>query len=172
MARRRRPPGATRTLGRARRWLAGLWVLYLNYSWMVSQISGSQGAIGAFTVPVIRFYLPAMGLIALLAAWLLTRLPRLLAWALIAALAAAAVRSFNSMSAGGIDNGGAGVGAGPGGQCRSTSPGGLGASGGTLHKGQTTQGGSDWTGCRRSSRRAAAGAHLQRVSETTSNLVP
>jgi hypothetical protein len=96
--------GAVLALG----WL-GLWLVYLNYSWTVSQVSGGPGGGGGLTVHVIRFYLPAIGLIALLCAWLLTRLARLMSWAVVAALAACAVLSFASMA------GGAGGAAGPGG---------------------------------------------------------
>jgi len=51
-------------------WL-GIWALYLCYDWTVRQ-SADLGS----SVHVVRFYLPALGLVALLAAWLLAQLPR------------------------------------------------------------------------------------------------
>jgi len=72
-------------------WLA-LWILYLSYTWTVGQASGG------FTVHVIRFYLPALGLIALLATWLVVRLARPAAWGVIGVLTVCAVLSFNAMS--------------------------------------------------------------------------
>jgi hypothetical protein len=47
-------------------WLA-IWALYSTYTWTTDPTS--------VTVQVVRFYLPALGPIALLAAWLVTRLP-------------------------------------------------------------------------------------------------
>jgi hypothetical protein len=91
--------GAVLALG----WL-GLWFLYLNYTWtanMVSGVGGGPGGGGASTVHVIRFYLPALGLVALLATWLLVRLLRSISWTLIAALAVAAFFSFHSMASSG-----------------------------------------------------------------------
>jgi energy-coupling factor transporter transmembrane protein EcfT len=51
-------------------WL-GLWTLYSAYDWTVSQVS--RGSVGS--IHVIRFYLPAIGAIALLGAWLMKQLP-------------------------------------------------------------------------------------------------
>jgi len=92
-------------------WLS-LWFLYLAYTWTVSQVGGghSGGPAGAgLTVHVIRFYLPALGLIALLGAWLLARLGRFLPWVIAAGLVLAAVLSFHSMASSGS------LGAGPNG---------------------------------------------------------
>ena len=50
---------------------AGIWFLYFAYDW-TAQISASHGQ----SIHVIRFYVPALGLIALLATWFLTQLPR------------------------------------------------------------------------------------------------
>lgn len=47
------------------------WGLYLAYTWTVAAARGPGNP-----VHVIRFYLPALGLIALLAAWFVIRLPR------------------------------------------------------------------------------------------------
>jgi hypothetical protein len=51
-------------------WLS-LWGLYLAYTWTVFATLGPSNP-----VHVIRFYLPALGLLALLAAWIVMRLPR------------------------------------------------------------------------------------------------
>ena len=121
-------------------WL-GLWGLYLNYTWTATMVSGGPGRGGApngqgpndgssahsvlghaagaldaqgggsMTVHVIRFYLPALGLLALLAAWLVMRLPRRVGGAAVGALALAGVLSFSTMAAAG----GVGGGGGPGG---------------------------------------------------------
>jgi hypothetical protein len=47
-------------------WLAA-WGLYLAYTWTTDPTSVS--------VQVVRFYVPALGAIALLGAWLITRIP-------------------------------------------------------------------------------------------------
>ena len=96
-------------------WL-GLWFLYLTYTWTVNQGGaghgiGPGGAPGAgpgggATVHVIRFYLPALGLIALLGAWLLVRIGRIVPWVLLGALVLAAVLSFHSMASSGSIGGG------------------------------------------------------------------
>jgi hypothetical protein len=51
-------------------WL-GIWAVYLCYDWTVRQ-SVDLGS----SVHVVRFYLPALGLVALLGAWFLAQLPR------------------------------------------------------------------------------------------------
>jgi hypothetical protein len=51
-------------------WLS-VWGLYLAYTWTVAATVGPSNP-----VHVIRFYLPALGLLALLAAWLVKCLPR------------------------------------------------------------------------------------------------
>ena len=45
----------------------GVWGLYLAYTWTTDPTS--------VTVQVVRFYVPALGAIALLGAWLITRIP-------------------------------------------------------------------------------------------------
>ena len=95
-------------------WLA-LWGLYLCYTWTVSQLGGGH----AVTVHVIRFYLPALGLIAMLAAWLVSRWRRPAMIATIAVLVVAALVSFASMAS---SNAGGGPG-GPGGPGGSGVPG-------------------------------------------------
>ena len=77
-------------------WLA-IWGLYSAYTWTTDPTS--------VTVQVVRFYLPAIGAIALLGAWLVTRIPGR-AWlrgltsaTVIAALFGVGVWSFYSMYA-------------------------------------------------------------------------
>jgi hypothetical protein len=53
-------------------WLA-LWGLYSAYTWTTDPTS--------VTVQVVRFYVPALGAIALLGAWLVTRIPGHARWA-------------------------------------------------------------------------------------------
>ncbi|MFZ1062239.1 MAG: hypothetical protein WAN30_02080 [Acidimicrobiales bacterium] len=99
------------TLLLAAGWL-GLWFLYLTYTWTVNQVGGpgrGAGPGGGVTVHVIRFYLPALGIIALLGAWLLVRLGRYVAWAALGVLVLAGVLSFHSMASSGS------LGAGPNG---------------------------------------------------------
>jgi hypothetical protein len=70
---------------------AGVWGLYATYTWTVGQTIG-------VTNPehVVRFYVPVLGLIALLAAWLLAQLPRWFAPALLAALVATGLWSYQT----------------------------------------------------------------------------
>ncbi len=84
-------------------WLS-MWLLYFTYTWTADMAGGGPGGPGgggAVTVHLIRFYLPAIGLIALLAAWLFTRVTKLLSWGLLGALVVAALFSFYSMAAAG-----------------------------------------------------------------------
>ena len=86
-------------------------------------------------IHVIRFYLPALGLISLLAAWLLVQLPRWLPVVLLIVLIALGARSYPNLVAGGLGGPGGGPGGGaprvggtggPGGQPPGTgSPGGV-----------------------------------------------
>ena len=46
-----------------------MWGLYAAYTWTAQPVTASL----AFSLPVIRFYVPALGAIALLGAWLVTR---------------------------------------------------------------------------------------------------
>jgi hypothetical protein len=73
-------------------WLS-VWGLYAAYTWTVGQTIGPGNP-----VHVVRFYLPALGLIALLAAWLLKQLPRWGSPSLLALLAAFGVWSFQAPS--------------------------------------------------------------------------
>jgi hypothetical protein len=69
-------------------WLS-VWALYSAYTWTVDQTIGPGNPIH-----VVRFYVPVVGLIALLAAWLLTRLPEWTPVALIAVLVGFALWSY------------------------------------------------------------------------------
>ena len=81
-------------------WL-GLWGLYLAYDWTVRMGAGG----GVHTV---RFYVEALGPMALLAAWGLTRVPRWLAVLLVAALIGLAAASFGQLADGGLGGPGGG----------------------------------------------------------------
>lgn len=94
-------------------WCA-IWGLYFAYTWTLSQFSGDP-------VHVVRFYLPTIGLIALLGAWTIAHLPRLLAFPALVLALVLGVLSFNVMAAGaapggpgGPPGGVGGVGAPPG----------------------------------------------------------
>lgn len=90
---------------------AALWVLYLAYTWTVGRTSGGVA------VHVIRFYVPALGLLALLGAWAVTRL-RGLGVVLVGSAAVLGVASFHGLTAGGSFPGGF-----PGGPGRPGGPG-------------------------------------------------
>ncbi len=89
-----------------------LWGLYAAYTW-TAQNGGGGGGVGQ-SMHVIRFYLPAIGLIALLGAWLLARLPRWMPPATLAVVAVLGLLTFQSM-AGQVLGGGFGRPGGPGG---------------------------------------------------------
>jgi hypothetical protein len=91
-------------------WL-GIYGLYAAYTWTVGQ--STMGS--AISVHLIRFYLPALAAVALLAAWLLTRLPRLLTAVTLVALVGLALWSYPGLAGGGMPGGGPG---GPGGAGR------------------------------------------------------
>jgi hypothetical protein len=85
-------------------WFA-IWSLYSAYTWTTDPTS--------VTVQVVRFYVPALGAIALLGAWLVTRIPARAKWAgltsaaVIAAMFGLGVWSFYAMySAFGVPLGG------------------------------------------------------------------
>ena len=88
-------------------WL-GIYGLYAAYTWTVGQ--GGMG--NGISVHVIRFYLPALAAVALLAAWLLTRLPRVLTAVTLVALVGLALWSYPGLASGAMPGGGPG---GPGG---------------------------------------------------------
>ena len=83
-------------LALAASWFA-IWGLYSAYTWTTDPTS--------VTVQVVRFYLPAIGAIALLGAWLVTRIPGrawlagLTSTAVITALFGLGVWAFHAMYA-------------------------------------------------------------------------
>jgi hypothetical protein len=90
---------------------AALWSLYAAYTWTEQTGGGGAGQ----TVHVIRFYLPVIGLIVLLGAWLLARLPRWLPATIVVVVAVLGMLSFAGMISQSVGGPGAGPGAGPGG---------------------------------------------------------
>ncbi len=82
-------------------WLA-LWFLYFTYTWTAGHAGGGQGpGASVITVHVIRFYLPALGLIALLGAWTLTKVARPAALVATLAVVVLALVSYQSMAGSG-----------------------------------------------------------------------
>ena len=87
----------------------GIWGLYSAYDWTARMAGGAGGGIH-----VIRFYLPALGLITLLAAWLLMRLPRWLTIIVLIAVIGLGAWSYTDLAAGGMGPGGGVPGGRPG----------------------------------------------------------
>ena len=101
----------------------GIWGVYLCYDWTVRQ-SVDLGA----SVHVVRFYLPALGLMALLGAWLLVQLPRWLPALVLALLVVLGAWSYPQLVSGGARAPGGpfgGPGGGPAGGPGGPPPGGL-----------------------------------------------
>lgn len=69
-------------------WFA-MWALYSSYTWTVRQTLGA-----ANPIHVVRFYVPVLGLIALLGAWFLTRMPKWAATGLIVLVMSLALWSY------------------------------------------------------------------------------
>jgi hypothetical protein len=109
-------------------WL-GLWFLYLTYTWTAGQLGGGPGG-SSITVHVIRFYLPALGLLALLGAWTLRAAPRLVRTGTLAALVLASLVSFHTMASSGTGGPGVGPVGGPGAPSSHTGPAGAPPGGG------------------------------------------
>ena len=88
----------------------GIWGLYASYDWTARMAGGAGGGIH-----VIRFYLPALGLITLLAAWFLVQLPRWMTFVVMVALIGLGAWSASGLATGGIGGppGGAPGGGGP-----------------------------------------------------------
>ncbi len=86
-------------LALAASWFA-IWGLYAAYTWTADE---STDASTMLTLTVIRFYIPALGAISLLGAWLVTRVPGrawltgLIAAAVIVGLFVQGVSSFHAM---------------------------------------------------------------------------
>ena len=74
-------------------WL-GLWALYFAYDWTVRMAGDDQGG----SIHTIRFYMPALGVIAALGAWLLVQLPRWLAPVIVVGIMAATIGGVNSLT--------------------------------------------------------------------------
>jgi hypothetical protein len=87
----------------------GIWGLYAAYDWTVR-----MGSVAGSDIHLIRFYLPAIGLISLLAAWLLMQLPRWLPVVLVVVLIGLGARSYPNLVAGGLGGPGGGPGGVPG----------------------------------------------------------
>ena len=104
-------------------WVA-IWGLYAAYGWTARMGSGAGS-----DIHVIRFYLPALGLISLLGAWLLAQLPRWLPIVLLVVLIGLGARSYPTLVAAGFGGPGSGGSQGPGGVPNGPPPG-LGGSGG------------------------------------------
>jgi len=75
----------------------GIWGVYLCYDWTVRQ-SADLGS----SVHVVRFYLPALGLVALLSAWLLVQLPRWVPAVVLALLVALGAWSYPQLVSSGL----------------------------------------------------------------------
>jgi hypothetical protein len=95
----------------------GIWGLYAAYDWTVR-----MGSAAGSDIHLIRFYLPALGLITLLAAWLLVQLPRWLPVVVLVVLIGLGARSYPNLVAAGLG----GPGGGPGGSQGVGGPGGTG----------------------------------------------
>jgi hypothetical protein len=95
----------------------GIWGLYAAYDWTVRMGSGAGS-----DIHLIRFYLPALGLISLLAAWLMVQLPRWLPVVLLIVLIGLGARFYPNLVAGSLG----GPGGGPGGSQGVGGPGGTG----------------------------------------------
>ncbi|MEI8083044.1 MAG: hypothetical protein WCI74_14500, partial [Actinomycetes bacterium] len=110
----------------------GLWGLYLAYDWTAQRASNS----GEGSVHLVRFYLPVIGLIALLGAWLLVQSPRWLPPVVLVVIVGLAVWSYPSLanSGPGGPRGPLGPG-GPGGPVGPLGPGGPGGPRGPLGPG-------------------------------------
>ena len=91
-------------------WL-GIWGLYAAYNWTVTMGAGGVGS----DVHVVRFYVPALGLMALLGAWLLTRIPGWFALGIVAVLVTSGGYTYQQMATSGLGPGGGFPGGGPGG---------------------------------------------------------
>ncbi len=99
----------------------GIWGAYLCYDWTVRQ-SADLGS----SVHVVRFYLPALGLVALLGAWFLVQLPRWAPGLVLVLLVALGAWDYPQLVAGGQGAPGGAFGGPPGGGARPGSgPGGV-----------------------------------------------
>lgn len=74
-------------------WVA-LWGLYAAYQWTTNMNGGPSGSV----YPTVRFYLPALGAIALLVAWLLARAPAAIGALVLVAMFVLGGREFVDMT--------------------------------------------------------------------------
>ncbi|MBU3701234.1 MAG: hypothetical protein FGM58_04205 [Acidimicrobiia bacterium] len=74
-------------------WVA-LWGLYAAYQWTTTMNGGPSGSV----YPTVRFYLPALGAIALLVAWLLARAPAAVGLVVLVAVFVLGGREFVDMT--------------------------------------------------------------------------
>ncbi|MFY9783761.1 MAG: hypothetical protein WAK12_09545, partial [Acidimicrobiales bacterium] len=79
-------------LALAAAWFA-VWALYATYTWTAGQTRGH-----IIAIHVVRFYMPTLGLIALLAAWALMQLPRWFAPAVLVVVAGLGLWVYQSPS--------------------------------------------------------------------------
>jgi hypothetical protein len=70
-----------------------VWALYATYTWTAGQTLGH-----IIAIHVVRFYMPTLGLVALLAAWLLVQLPRWFAPTVLVVVAALGLWVYQSPS--------------------------------------------------------------------------
>jgi hypothetical protein len=91
-------------------WLA-IWGLYAAYTWTVNMGAGGIDS----DVHVVRFYVPALGLMALLGSWLLTRIPGWFALGIVAALVTSGGYIYQQMASSSLGPVGGFPGGGPGG---------------------------------------------------------
>jgi len=98
----------------------GIWGLYSAYNW-TAQMSSNTGQ----SIQVIRFYVPALGAIALLSTWFLMQLPKWLPPFFLAAAIGLGLWSYQGLVAGGGPGGPGGPGGfgGPGAQGQLGGPG-------------------------------------------------
>jgi hypothetical protein len=97
----------------------GIWGLYAAYDWTVQTALGANS-----TVQVVRFYLPAIGLVALLGAWLLAQLPRWMPAAVLVVLVGLGAWSYPALAAGNVGGPGGRGGPQAGGPPHASPPGG------------------------------------------------
>lgn len=74
-------------------WVA-LWGLYAAYQWTTDMNGGPSGSV----YPTVRFYLPALGAIALLVGWLLARMPAAVGLVLLVTMFVLGGREFVDMT--------------------------------------------------------------------------
>jgi hypothetical protein len=117
-------------------WL-GIWGLYAAYTWTANMGVGGIDS----DVHVVRFYVPALGLMALLGAWLLTRIPGWFALGIVAVLVTSGGYIYQQMASSSLGPGSVFPGGGPGGSGGRLSGGGRGGPPGGIPGGRPPGGG-------------------------------